>query len=89
MRKYGMFCIEFKCLYNVKRIKFTPIKEIVFLLQQLVGGQSIINTQVIKGNQLIISNHYLLNDHINLEIPKDLGTVDEFRPSPFANEHDF
>ena len=83
-----MFCIEFQ---NVKRegIKLTSIYEIVFSLQWLVGGHLIINTQVIKGNQLIISNHYLLNDHINLEVPKDLGSRDEFRPSPFANEHDF
>ena len=76
---------------NVKRecIKLTSINEIVFSLQWLVGGHLIINTQVIKGNQLIISNHYLLNDHIDLEVPKDLGTVDEFRPSPFANEQNF
>ena len=84
-----MFCIEFQNVYNVKRIKFTSINEIVFLLQWLVGGHLIINTLVIKGNQLIISNHYLLNDHINLEVPKDLGSRDEFRPNPFANEHDF
>ena len=70
-----MFCIEFQNVYNVKRIKFTSINEIVFLLQWLVGGHLIINTQVIKANQLIICNHYLLNDHINLEVPKDLGSV--------------
>ena len=59
---------------NVKGVGIIQ-NEIVFSLQWLVGGHLIINTQVIKANQLIICNHYLLNDHINLEVPKDLGSL--------------